>query len=246
MTVIANNTLATVALTMTADAMTLRTAGEATGKAQIAFARSVIAASLTGVATLAFAEAQLIAVYGAPKDSKGKAVKSASGLRDVDGGFAAYQAWRVIAYVVDNADTDAANDVTNPTTGDVASVGDGAIRTLLTSFALGETALRGLSGLKKAVEALVTAHATATAVAMGVAVEDTTDDKGKDGANDNAAPVSLHDAATAMLLRLQSATDADFETAQTALAALSDYVDARWNAIADAQNAAPVLEAVNG
>lgn len=241
------DTLSTVAANFTADAIALRTAGEATGKAQIAFGRSVIAAVLTGVSTLAFAEAQLIAVYGAPKDAKGKAIKSASGLREVDGGFAAYQAWRVIAYVCDNVDTDKAHDVTHPVTGDVASVGDGAIRALLTSFALGDTALRGLSGLKKAVEALVTAHATATATAMGIVTE--ADDKGEGdaskGDNDNTPPVSLADAATAMLLRLQNASDAEMEAAKDALAALADYADARWNAIADAA-AGDVATGTNG
>lgn len=239
-----NLPLASIALTMTADAMALRTAGEATGKAQTAYARSTLAAIATGVSSLAFAEAQLIGVYGAPKDSKGKAVKSASGLRDVDGGFAAYQAFRIIRHVADNIDTDAPATITPPE-GEAVSVGTGAIRALVVSFALGESGLRGLSGLKGAVDALVTAHANAVAKAMGVAVE--SDDKGEGNGDKGTtdAPVSLLDAATAMLLRVQNASDVDFAEAQAALAALSDYIDSRWAHIADATNA-PELQAVNG
>jgi len=252
MTVIANNNvnaaLATVANDMTSNALALRVAGESAAKAQMTFAQSTVAAVLTGVSSLAFAEASLLGVFGSPKDAKGKAIKSASGLRDIEGGFSAYQAFRVIRFVVENMDADAPVDVTHPTEGTVTNVGTGEIRTFLTAFALGESDVRGVNGAKKRVETLIAAHAAAVAAAMGVKAdgEGEGEGEGKDadkGGKD--APVSLIDTVTATLLRLQSADDAAFTEAQTALAALSDYIDSRWNAIADAEAAAAPV-AVNG
>lgn len=233
--------LASIALTMTSDALNLRHAGEASAKAQSAFARSTIAAVLTGVSTLAFAEAQLLGVFGSPRDAKGKAIKSASGLRDVEGGFAAYQAFRVIRLAVDNVDADIATNVTNPNTGDVTSVGDGSIRSTVTAFALGEgvKGLHGKTGLKGLIDAAMALHAGNVAKAMGVESEgegEGGEGEGGEGKADSAP--TLGDAVTALLLRLQTASDGDFIAAQTALNSLSSFIDVKWSAIADAENVA--------
>jgi hypothetical protein len=236
-----------IATALVANTAAFIDANRVADNASTPFARSLLASVVGGLSSLAMAETLVIAAMGSPKSpATGKPVASVSGLRDFDGGARLYQAWKAVDYILSNIDADAPFSVPVPEGApegtEPLTVGEGLIRKAVVAFILNEgdvKALFGRTGIHAKVKALMAEHAKALATAMGVEQEE--DEKADESANDNSAPQSLTDRATAMLVALQSADDTAFFDAQTALAALSDYIDTRWNAIADAT--APTGEA---
>lgn len=230
------NPLAPVAGRLAPSTVAFIAANREADTASTPFARSLLAALVGGLSSVAMAESLVIASFGAPKSpSTGKPVKNVSGLRNFEGGARLYQAWKDALLVFENIDSDAylvapGTDEEQPD----GVAGANAIRPLVTAFILSEgdvTALFGAKGLTARVKALMADHAAAIAKLNGVEPE-TDADADKSSDNDNAVQ-SLSDRAAAMLVALRDASDEAFTDAQTALSALSDYIDTRWNAIAD-------------
>jgi hypothetical protein len=185
-------------------------------------------------------ESHVLAAFGSPRSpSTGKPIKQLSGLRNIEGGARLYQAWKDIVLIVDNIDADqwlTPPDSDGETDEAKAGVpGKRVIRPAIEGFILNEgdgpKALFGAKGLTAFVKEAMTAHAEAVAKLAGVEAEA----EPEASANDN-APQSLTDRTAALMVALQAADDAAFIDASEALAALSDYIDTRWNALADATN----------
>jgi hypothetical protein len=226
------NLFAKPAGALAANAVAFIAASGAADTASTPYARSALATVIGGLASFAMVESVLIAAMGSPKSpATGKPIAKASGLRDFPGGARVYQAHKAIAFVLDNIDADAILDASNP---EAVVPGAAAIRPLVEGFIL-ETgdvkALFGKSGLEGKVKAAMADHAKAVATLHGV-VE--TPAETETNANDNAAPQTLAERAAVLLVALRAASDAEFTDAQTALAMVSDYIDTRWNDIADA------------
>lgn len=201
------------------------------------FSRSLLATLVGGVATVAMSEMLVIASFGSPKSpSTGKPVKNVSGLRNFEGGARLYQAWKDVLFIVENIDADEylivpGTDADKPE----GEAGKAAIRPLVTAFILGEgdvKALFGAKGLTARVKALMAEHGEAIARLNGIEPEAKEGEEG--GANDNGAPQSLSDRATALLVALKDADDGAFIEAQSVLAVLADYIETRWNDVAEA------------
>lgn len=228
------NLFAPIANTLAANAIAFKDASKAADNASTPFARSVLAAIVGGVSTLAFAESVVIGAFGSPlSPATGKPVNKVSGLRNVEGGSRVYQAWKDVAYIVDNLDTDAAKEVTGPT-GPV-SVGNGAIRAAVIAFILSDagakTALFGATGLTAHVKALIAEHGKDVATAMGVQQE--TPNKGEENKGEAAPTQSLTDRVNALIVALNEADDAAWGEALVSLSALSDLIDARTSIAMD-------------
>lgn len=232
------NIFAPIANGLAANAIAFKDASKAADNASTPFARSVLAAIVGGVSTLAFAESVVIGAFGSPSSPRtGKPIAKVSGLRDVDGGARVYQAWKDVAFIVDNLDTDAPRDVTVPgDAGATVTVGSGDIRKAVVAFILsdGDTkALFGATGLTAKVKALIAENGKAIAEAMGVQQE-TPQDKGSDkGTSQDAAPQSLTDRLNALLVALNAASDEELTEALPSLAAVADWIDARTSPVAE-------------
>lgn len=249
------NVYAPVASNLASTAVAFIDANKAADSASTPFARSSLAAIIGGLSSVAMTEALVIAAMGSPKSpSTGKPIKKVSGLRDFDGGARLYQAWKDIVFITENIDADAPKEVVPAVEaeGDTEAVpavviGNGAIRSAVVSFILNEgdvKALFGKTGLTAKVKALMAEHAEAELKAHGIEAEGDTEaaEGDTEGKAEGDKPQSLAERVAAMLVALQAADDSAFIDNQTALAALSDYIDSRWDAIADAT--APEAEAI--
>ena len=233
------NLFAPIANGMTANTIAFKDASKAADTASTPFARSVLAAVVGGVSTIAFAESVVIGAFGSPKSPKtGKPIAKVSGLRDVEGGSRVYQAWKDIAFIVENLDTDAAVEVTPPAKegeeGKAVTVGDGAIRKAVIAFILSDagaaTALFGATGLTARIKAMIAEHGKAVMEAMGVQQE--TPNKGEETPA-APAPQSLTDRINALIVAINEADDATLGEALVSLSALADLIDTRTTPVAD-------------
>ena len=210
-------------------------ANRASDAASTPFARSVLASVVGGLSSLAMVDMLIIAAMGSPKSpATGKPIAKVSGLRDFDGGARLYQAYKVVVSVLENIDADAPVTIGE---GEAAvTVGEGLIRKAVVGFILGEAdapkALFGKSGLDGTVKGIMAEHAKATLAAMGVEPEADADADAKPA--DANAPMSIADRLAATLVAIKAMSDEEFFDNQQALAALSDFIDARWDAIAAA------------
>ena len=238
------NLFAAPASTLAASTVAFIDANKGADSASTPFARSTLATIVGGIASASMVESIVIAAMGAPKSPKtGKPIAKVSGLRDFDGGARLYQAWKDIAFIVDNIDADAwvvaPADTDVPLLPTIGLPGANAIRPLVEGFILNASdapkALFGATGLTHAVKAAMAEHSKAIALHAGVApVADATPADADATKDDAPATVDVSGMAGAMLVALRSLDDAAFIDAKDALAMLSDYIDARWNAIADA------------
>lgn len=241
MATVAVNVFAKAASTVAASTVAFKDASVASDNASTPFARSVLAAVVGGLSSVDMVQSLIIAAFGSPiSDKTGKAIAKVSGLRDVTGGARVYQAWKDIAYVVDNLDADAPVEHTKGE-GDEAetvTIGNGAIRATVTAFILQDdgavSALFGRTGLTATIKALVADHAKAIMALHGVEA-DKSEDEGKDEGKDEAPRQSLTDRANAMLVALRDADDATLTEASDALALLADYIDQRFRPVEETQ-----------
>ena len=237
MSVQAVNPFQPAASTVAASTVAFIEANRSADKASTPFARSTLAAVVGGLSSLSMVESLVIAAFGSPKGKNGKPVAKVSGLRDFDGGARLYQAWKAVAFIVDNLDADAPTEQTRGE--ETATIGEGAIRAAVTAFILQDdgaaTALFGATGIAAKVKALMADHAKAIADFHGIVAEGEGEGEGEGDKSDApAGRQSLTDRANAMLLALREASDADVAEALDALAILADYID---------QRTAPTMEA---
>jgi len=209
------------------------------------FARSLLAALVGGSASPSMLESMVLSAAGSPRSPKtGKLIAKVSGLRDaIEAGDAIRKAWENTLFVFDNIDADAW--LVAPTDEDAGQPGAAAIRPMVEAFILeSEGAEKALgtphAGLRGKVQAAIRAHTDAIALLHNVEPEKAEGDAPEGDAPE--APVASNpvDMVNAMLVRLRSMSDADFTAAQAELAMLSDYVDTRWNAIAEAEESEAV------
>lgn len=232
MSVQAVNPFQPAASTVAASTVAFIEANRNADKASTPFARSTLAAVVGGLSSLSMVESLVIAAFGSPKGKNGKPVAKVSGLRALDGGSRLYQAWKDVAFIVENLDADAP---TEQTRGDeTATIGEGAIRAAVTAFILQDdgaaTALFGATGITAKVKALMADHAKAIADFHGIKAEGEGEGEAEAEGDKGEAPAgrqSLTDRANAMLLALREASDADVAGALDALAILADYIDQR-------------------
>lgn len=219
-------------------AVELRTAGEAVDTAATPFSRSLFAALLTGV-SLPMTETIVVAAYGSPKSpATGKPVKGVSGLRAVHGGAAAYQTFKAVTviaaamadptvYLGADAATYLPEGVETVTVADI-------IAPMVERFALADKeAHKSLNALGLAVKAVLTAHAKA--------VTEAADAPPASGDNDNsdseAEALPLSERLGLIMAEIAALSDEAFTDEQTGLAALSDLIVTRWEAIEAALSA---------
>lgn len=214
---------------LTASTVTFMNASVAADNAATPFARSALAAVVGSLMSASLVEATVIAAFGSPSSVKtGKPIAKASGLRDLPGGARFYQAWKDVAYIIDNIDSDQPTDhVINDAT---VSIGTGAIRTAVVDFILeqndGATALFGAKGITATVKALVAEYAKDVMRANGIDPEAKSEKTDAD--KSDAAPVSLTDMANAFLVAMRHASDDDMNAALEAIGAVADFIDARF------------------
>jgi len=204
------------------------------------FSRSLLAALVGGTASASMLESMVLSAAGSPHSPKtGKLIAKVSGLRDaIEAGDAIRKAWENTLFVFDNIDADAW--LIAPTDESEGQPGAAAIRPLVEAFILeSEGAEKALgtphSGLRGKVQAAIRAHTDAIALLHNVEPEKAEGETAPEAEGGETAPAATSpvDMVNAMLVRLRSMTDADFVAAQAELAMLSDYVDSRWNAIAE-------------
>jgi len=173
------------------------------------FARKAFAGLLTGAVTIDSLTIALLQAFGNPKSPKGKALTKLSGSGDHVPGFGA--ARKTFATVA----------------GIYASCGLNAeIKGAVTDFVLeSERAPKSLSGLDKAVKALIAAHNEATGLAEKQDSEGEGQGEGEGEASE--APMSrpdLADMANKLALAIGAATDEEIAAALDAFAALAPYI----------------------
>jgi len=241
------NLFAKPAATLATDALALKGAGIAASGASTTFARSVLATVLGGLSSLDMVASVVIAAMGAPKSPKtGKPIAKVSGLRDFEGGDAIYNAWKRVAFILDNIDADA-SDVA-PATDDAPAIkGANTIRSTVTAFILKEagapTALFGSTGVHAFVVSAMTAHAEAIALHNGVDNSEQKEGEQKEGEQE--APVTLADRIALFMVALGAASDETVLTSANELEALMDAIVDRNNAaIANLADATPELESI--
>lgn len=237
------NLFAKPAATLASNAIALGDAGKATSGASTAFARSVLATVMGGLSSLDMVQSLTIAAMGAPRSPKtGKPVAKVSGLRDFDGGDAIYNAWKRIAFILDNLDADAWIEAPSDDNAD-GIAGASAIRPMVTAFVLNEagakSALFGATGIHAAVTEAMTVHAEAIALHNGVTpteANDTDNDTDTD-----TAPVTLAERIATFLVALKAS---DAETLIANGEALQTLSDAISDVYSDAMNTVTAPEAI--
>lgn len=207
------------------------------------FSRSLLAALVGQVSSVAMLESMVLSAAGSPRSPKtGKVIAKISGLRDaIEAGDAIRKAWESAIFVFDNIDADAWLTVPSPADETEGVPGAGAIRPMVEAFILeADGAEKAIgtksSGLLGKVHAAIRTHTDAVALLHNVEPEKSETDISE--ANGDVKTIKAHgEAIAAMLVRLRSMTDDEFRADQDALAMLSDYIDSRWNDIAKAEEA---------
>lgn len=239
MTTKALNIYAPIAANLAASAISLIETSRATDAASTPFARNAFAAIVGGLSSLAMTASLVIASAGSPKGANGKVIKNVSGLRNVEGGTRVYQAWKEIELIASNIDADEWLVMPDPDAetddGKAGQPGARVIRPAVVAFILNDAdaahkALFGKTGIASFVRDAMTEHGKALAALHGVEADESDKEEGKEGDT----PQTLSERVASMLVALQASDDAAFVEASTALASLSDYIDSRWAAIADA------------
>lgn len=223
------NSVNSIASTVVGDIKAFRAAGVTASNKQTPFARSALAALMASTFTVSTLQATVIAAFGNPNspNGKGKPVATVSGLRPFPGGAIVYQAWKDITNLFGDIDADAPT-----TTGegdDAVTIGDGAIRRLVTGFVLGnDGAPRTLFALMAEYKAILKAH---SALLVGDASEAENDnaDAMADGEpkNGEVSQLSLLDRVNALLVAIAASGDDEFNEAYDALATVPAAINAR-------------------
>lgn len=250
MTTATVNPFAKTAALLTTSAIAMIEASKATDTAATPFARSALAAIIGGLSSVAMTESHVLAAFGSPRSpATGKPIRNLSGLRNIDGGVRVYQAWKDVAFIADNIDADEWLIHPDPEgeTDDAKAGTPGArlARAAVVGFILNEgegpKVLFGKGGLTAYVREAMAKHGEALAKLEGVDAEPETK-----GENDNAPVQTLAERAAAFMVALQAADDAAFIEAGDALGMVSDYIDTRWNALADATAPDHSVDKANG
>lgn len=224
--------IAAVASTLAADVKAFRSAAVASENKATPFARSALAALVSGLSTIDLTTAAIIHAFGNPKSPKtGKPVAKLSGLRDFTGGDAVRKTAETLFRVFENIDADKPRPVGDEDT----VVGAGAIRPLIISFILNEAdAPKSLRALSEGVSALVKAFAKEEADASGA--------DNSEAAADNATPEApafdVADAIAKLAVFFDNMNEEQAETVGPMVAALMNTYDARVNALIDAGDVA--------
>jgi hypothetical protein len=206
-------TLATVAATVGGDIVALRSASVTAENKASPFARSMLAALMSGVWSRDLAVSAIITAFGNPKSPKsGKPISKLSGLRDFTGGDAVRKTAETVFSVFENID---------------AVPG---VRTLVTDFVLSTNgAAKSLRALLVAVKEATKAHAATLIDADAVTEAEGDNDAAEGDAPSTDAPVAdmtLSERVQALIVAFQSATPEAKSEAQPALELLWDTIRA--------------------
>lgn len=212
-------TINTVAATVADDVKAFRSAAVTAENKATPFARSMLAALMSGVWTRTLAESAIIHAFGNPKAPKsGKPVAKLSGLRDFVGGDAVRKTAETVFEMFANLDA-------VPT-----------VRPIVTAFVLGdEGAAKSLRALNVAVRDAVKAHVEANAPDNSEAVADNDAEAGAVPTTSTTTEptLSLADHVMQLAIRYEAATPEEKSAAHEAFEMLWDTVNRDVIASAD-------------
>lgn len=203
--------IATVAATVGDDVKAFRSAAVTAENKATPFARSMLAALMSGVWTRTLAESAIIHAFGNPKSPKSaKPITKLSGLRDFVGGDAVRKTAESVFELHANIDA-------VPT-----------VRPIVTAFVLGDDgAAKSLRALQTAVREAVKAHVEASAPDNSDAVADNAAeaDAAPNTGDAPTAAKTLNDYVMELIVRYEAATPMEKSEAHTALELLWDTVN---------------------
>jgi hypothetical protein len=225
-------TLSTVAATLADDCKAFRSAAVTAENKSTPFARSTLAALVSGLSTVDLVTAAVIHAFGNPNSPKtGKPVSTLSGLRPFTGGDAVRKTTETTFKLFANLDADKPRDVQNAN-GDTVTIGKGDIRKAITAFILNEKdSAKSLNALSDSVATALRAFAKEDADAKGA--------DNSEAANENAtttteaAPFDAADAIAKLTVWAAGMDEATANAMSDAMNALYQAFDARTVELAD-------------
>lgn len=212
--------LAIIAATVGDDVKAFRSAAVTAENKATPFARSMLAALLSGVMTKLTAETAIIHAFGNPKSQAGKAIAKLSSVGDYLPGWGAVRkTYGTVTTLFDNIDSAP------------------GVRPLVVAFVLNEpTAAKSLRALDVAVRDAIAKHVEETAPANDDAVADN-EAAANDAPTTTTTPepaVSLTDRVMALMVAYEAASPDEKNVAHDAIAMFFDMVNADVARDADA------------